>query len=524
MLAAQGGEIPYEAFEELLHGMIAHFDSTGELNRAPLTLLPEGANTPDTLLAYPGKILVDEASARIFIADSSHHRIVIAQLETFEILDVIGSGQAGYQDGNFEEARFNTPQGMALRDDTLYIADTNNHAIRTADLTRRVVDTLAGTGVMGQGMTQFGAQIREPRAFTLRSPWDVELGANDTLFIAMAGTHQIWEMNLNTKVLRVSVGNGREALLNDSLENSELAQPSGLYFDDGLLYFADSESSSIRVADYTNNIVRTIAGPNENTLFDYGDIDGTVGASRLQHALGLTGTSDGTIYIADTYNSKIKMIDQTTRTTTLFGAEGGFCDGDANQARFDEPGGVDYADGKLYVADTNNHAVRIIDLESQQVRTVTFPNPRRLVADAGIITVIGGQPHTGESVTLPEQALSAGAGTLRLELKLPAGYKLNLSAPGVIRWRFDDGEIETQTLIEPVTEIPIILATGETKVHVEIAAYYCEEQDEQLCYIEAVKFVLPVSIGPAGGFETTAAIRHTITPSVTLTGDIKRIE
>ena len=92
-------------------------------------------------------------------------------------------------------------------------------------------------------------------------------------------------LDLEADQLEVVVGDGREALLNYTLLLSELAQPSGLYYADGLLYFADSESSSIRVADFTTGVVRTLAGPLENTLFDFGDVDGPVGVSRIQHPL-----------------------------------------------------------------------------------------------------------------------------------------------------------------------------------------------------------------------------------------------
>ena len=209
----------------------------------------------------------------------------------------------------------------------------------------------------------------------------------------MAGLHQLWAYDLADETLRVVVGNGREALINRTLLDSELAQPSGLYYADGLLYFADSESSSIRVADIAADEVDTLSGPIQDSLFDFDDIDGKVGTSRLQHPLGVTGTEDGILYIADTYNSRIKRIDPSDAvTTTVFGlgGDGGFADGDADTAQFDEPGGLDYADGRLYVADTNNHAIRVIDLEAGMVSTITFPNPDTLVIEDAPVTVVGG--------------------------------------------------------------------------------------------------------------------------------------
>ena len=497
VLAAQGGEIPFEGFDQLIDGMVAHFDALGELDRAPLDLTTTKTRQPDSLLLYPGKVIV--TGNRLLIADSSHHRVIVADLATYQILDVIGSGDAGYHDGDFESAQFNTPQGLALHGDTLYIADTDNHAIRTADLTTRTVDTAAGTGEIGQTVMNFGVPVREPRAFQLRSPWDVTLGAENTLFIAMAGMHQIWEMNLETGVIRVSVGNGRESVYNDTLATSELAQPSGLYFNNGLLYFADSESSTIRVADFTNDTVRTIAGTIENSLFDFGDVDGQLGTSRLQHPLGVTGDGEESIFIADTYNSKIKVIDAATNTETFL------------NTGFDEPGGIDYHDGKLYIADTNNHRLCVVDVASKQVSTIAFPNPERLLREGDAVTVID---RRAAEVRLPEQAVSAGEGAVMLRLTLPDGCKLNADAYSTLELRAEGGGVTMKPLDEEitslVTEIPVILEEGSATLHGMVDLYYCEVERENLCLLERFTFQLPVSVGPPGGFERTITVERQI--------------
>ena len=199
---------------------------------------------------------------------------------------------------------------MALAGDLLYIADVNSHAIRVADLAERTVSTVAGNGIMGRQRLPFGLPIEAPTSVSLRSPWDVEFDDAGNLHIAMAGTHQLFIYEPESGVLYPSVGNGREANLNDvSLADSELAQPSGLYYaGEGKLYFADSESSTIRLADFENNLVTVVAGTTNNHLFEYGDIDGELGVNRLQHALGIEGGPAGDIYIADTYNSRIKVI------------------------------------------------------------------------------------------------------------------------------------------------------------------------------------------------------------------------
>ena len=120
------------------------------------------------------------------------------------------------------------------------------------------------------------------------------------------------------------------------------------------------------------------------------------------------------IYVADTYNSRIKVIDPETDTiTTLSGAGegGGFHDGVGTDAEFNEPGGLTAAGNRLFVADTNNGAIRVIDLTTQQVSTISS-RTRKSCKSATQTTVVGGNRCAGETITLPEQTVAAGDGTI----------------------------------------------------------------------------------------------------------------
>ena len=114
------------------------------------TGLAAGHKLAPTPLRFPGKVLADEKSGRLFIADSNHNRIVVARLDG-TLVDTIGSGQLGSQDGDFATATFNHPQGMALAGDMLYVADTENHLLRKVDLKHKSVEQVAGTGKQGHG-------------------------------------------------------------------------------------------------------------------------------------------------------------------------------------------------------------------------------------------------------------------------------------------------------------------------------------------------------------------------------------
>ena len=498
LIIRQSGEIPFEAFDTYLTGMIAYFDGLDEslIDRTPLQLALEGASDPGTPLLYPGKVLADAASGRLFIADSSHHRIVIADMDTHEVLDIIGSGARGFADGNFDEARFDKPQGMALDGDWLYIADVNNHSIRLADLAAREVISLAGNGSMGRSRHPFGENISSPLGVSLRSPWDVELDDAGRLHIAMAGTHQLYIYEPANNRFYPSVGNGREANLNGvSLANSELAQPSGLYYAGaGKLYFADSESSTIRLADFEDDLVSVVAGTTENSLFDYGDIDGALGTNRLQHALGIDGAPDGSLYIADTYNSRIKVIpagETATQTLSGLGGAGGYADGEASQAQFDEPGGLSYADGSLYIADTNNHVIRRLDLAAGTVETLRFPNPEALIIDAEALTLLGGNQGADERTRLETQQVVAGEGALTLQLRFAEELKINPLIDSQLLVTMN-GEAQVEAAVaQNMLSLPVIFVEGSGSLLAELTLYYCREGAEALCYIEDVRWDIP---------------------------------
>ena len=357
------GEIAVEAFDQVLAEMVRQFDERGLIDRRPLRFKLEREKERDRPISFPGKVLADRASGRLFIADSNHNRVVVAS-EDGQVLEIAGSGQKGLIDGGFSEAAFNDPQGMTLDGDTLYVADTKNHTIRSADLAKKRVQTLAGTGE--QAMMFHGGG--DGLSTALNSPWDLALN-DGTLYIAMAGFHQLWTLDLETREVRPHAGSGREQIVDGPLANAQLAQPSGIATDGQMLYFTDSETSSVRTADLGGDgNVATIVGLD---LFTFGDVDGTGDQARLQHPLGID-VHEGVLLVADSYNNKVKRILPATRgvATLLGNGQPGHRDGPGMQAQFHEPGGLSVAGDRLYIADTNNHAIRVSDLEGREVSTM----------------------------------------------------------------------------------------------------------------------------------------------------------
>lgn len=472
IIAVRSGEGIFEPFDAAIRQAIQYFDKKGELKRAPLRLALEEARRPSTLLAFPGKISSDPHKRLLHVSDTNHNRIIVTD-PNGAIQEVIGGGSPGLKDGSFQEAEFNHPQGTAADGDVLYIADTDNHAIRAANFRTRRVTTVLGTG--------------SPR---LSSPWDLVV-QNGKLYIAMAGMHQLWVAGLKTWDAAPYAGSGQEARIDGPLRQAALAQPSGIATDGHALYFADSESSSIRSADQAS--VRTIVGED---LFEFGDKDGPRGKARLQHPLGVL-FKDGLLYVADTYNSKIKIIDPAKGTSATYAGTGkhGLTDGKLSTATFNEPGGLASLDDKLYIADTNNHQVRVIDTKAHEVRTMEFDNLDRLAR-------IEADRFRGRVVELPPQQLHAGQASMALDVKLPPGYKLARGAPFYLRWSSSDENV-VKFLAEPDSfhsfpvEVPLTASFGDSELTIDAIVYYCTEQSTA-CYVDRVRLKAPVQVTAPG--------------------------
>jgi sugar lactone lactonase YvrE len=247
---------------------------------------------------------------------------------------------------------------MALRDNVLYVADTENHAIRAVHLAARRVSTFGGNGAQGDFRTMTGGPDTP-----LSSPWDVEI-ADNLLYVAMAGSHQIWRAAVETRNFRLFAGSGVENIVDGPGQSAQLAQPSGLTLADQYLYFADSEVSALRRCNLrASGEVETLIG---SGLFEFGDRVGPARAARLQHPLGVLW-HDGKVFIADTYNHRIKVYYPADGTVEIFAGTGKPSSGEGAKAGFNEPGGLAILDGCVYVADTNNHRIATVDLETREI-------------------------------------------------------------------------------------------------------------------------------------------------------------
>jgi thiol-disulfide isomerase/thioredoxin len=496
VLGYLSGEGHQQVLEQVIDELLVEAKSQGILNATPLTFALEKANYASSALSFPGKVYAQASLQRLYIADSNHHRIVVADLAG-NVLDVAGSGVIGRDDGTFAAATFNHPQGMVPDGDLLYVADTENHLLRRLDLRARTVTTMAGTG----------QQAREPNVpgtgtqVALNSPWDLTL-VDRQLFIAMAGPHQVWVMNLDNAFLEPYAGSGREDIIDGPRRQAAMAQPSGITTDGKRLYVADSETSAIRVITLgLDGTVFTLVGEG---LFEFGDRDGTGKANvRLQHPLGVT-YDNGVLYIADTYNHKIKRLFPAMEAVTTYAGSGKPGRADGTSAEFYEPSGLSMAAGKLYVADTNNHAIRVADLATGEVTTLRLQGLPLPSAMAGFSDT---NFDIEEAIHVAPQRVKAGAaGHLILDLTFPDGYHLNPLAPlsyqvHVRGTGIDIVEQDRQYhAVAPSLPlaIPFQAAAGthEATVDIEMTFYYCREDNSGVCAIQSVRWLAPLHTSP----------------------------
>lgn len=364
------GEFPVDTLDEVISQMIAEHEPSGLFQRGEFALQSEIAAGEQ--LSFPGKITADAERERLIISDSNHCRLIVTDLDG-KVETVIGNGESPLVNGDrrgvygsvgFNDPLFDNPQGTAIVGDTIYVADAGIHTIVEVDLDEGVAGTLAGTGEQSLYRHTGGNALRVP----LNSPYDLSL-YEDTLYIAMAGFHQLWAMNLDERTVATFAGDGVEDIVDGMKPEARLAQPYGIEVSNNTVFFIDSETSSVRVAAIAEEgRVVTLVGTG---LFDFGDHDGVGKEALLQHPQGLAVRNDA-IYVADTYNNKIKSIAiGSLQARTIAGSgENGYQDGTLAEATFNEPAGLALIDNRIYVADTNNHKIRVVDLETDEVASL----------------------------------------------------------------------------------------------------------------------------------------------------------
>jgi sugar lactone lactonase YvrE len=300
----------------------------------------------------PAGIAVDRWGD-VVIADNGNQRIRVIRRSSRRVATVAGSGHSGFADGRARVAEFSYPVGVAVdaAGDT-YVADTGNEAIRLVAAGSHLVTTLAGDG--RRGFVDGAAATAE-----FNTPLGVAVDASGNVYVADAGNDRIRVIAAGSRNVRTYAGRGVAGYADGPADHAEFDHPTGVAVDAaGNVYVADAHNNRVRVIAAGTRIVSTLAGTGVA-----GFADGPSRSAAFDDPLGIAVDASGDVYVADSLNARIRVIDSSTHVVSSLAGNGtaGFRDGAAALAGFRAPYAVAVGrDGKVYVADMLAERVRVI--------------------------------------------------------------------------------------------------------------------------------------------------------------------
>jgi sugar lactone lactonase YvrE len=311
--------------------------------------------TPDGLAVSP--------AGDLYVADASNHVVRCIDLLTGVTSIVAGSGAPGWSGdgGRATAARLTTPRGLAVAPDgDLYIADAGTHTIRRVSAASGSIATIAGRGRPGSdgdGGPATSARLSDPCAIAISGKGD--------LFIADRGNHKIRVIFASTGSIETVAGQGQAGFSGDggSGKDARLRSPRGVAVgSNGDIYIADSGNHVVRRLAASTGILTTIAGIG---LAGFAGDGGAAVLARLSSPEGLDVGPWGDLYIADTGNHRVRRLEIESGTITTIAGNGvvgaGGDSGPSSAAQFDSPGALAVAStGAYYVGDRGSHRVRMV--------------------------------------------------------------------------------------------------------------------------------------------------------------------
>jgi sugar lactone lactonase YvrE len=320
----------------------------------------DGGPAAEACLDNPFDVAFDRAG-NLYLSDTFNHRIRRVDASTGVIATVAGNGEAGYSGdgGRATEARLNEPYGIVLdTDGNLYFADRLNRRVRRID-TRGVITTIAGTGESvsdGDSGPADRASLAEPNGVALDA-------AGTSLFIADVAAHRVRVVDLARGTIATFAGNGEAHHAGDGGP----AAHAGIFgaravqvARDGTVYILERQGSTLRAVDPRSGDIRTVAGIGAR---GYDGDGGHALAATFNAPKEFAIDANGNLLIVETENHVIRRIDARTGIVTTIagnGRHGGEGDGGpATHAGLARPHGIAVGpDGTVYIGDTENHRIR----------------------------------------------------------------------------------------------------------------------------------------------------------------------
>jgi len=337
-------------------GVIETVIGTGEAGYAG-----DGGPAGAALLREPFMCSFDSAG-NMYLSEARNHCVRRIDRDTGVITTIAGNGNAGYSGdgGPAVGATLNEPYSLTVNQQSgdIYIVDRQNAAVRKVDGTTGIITTVAGTGepgYSGDGGPGIQAQLREPN--------DCFLDSRGGLLIADIQDQRVRRLDLASGIISTFAGNGEKARAGDGLpaEKASILGARAICQDHhGNTYIAEREGNGVRKID-VQGIMSTLAGTGER---GYSGDGGPARLATWGAPKAIRCDPPGNIIVVDTENHAIRRIDAATGIVTTIagghlGTEGD--GGEATRAGLDRPHGCEVdRDGNIYIADSNNHRVRVV--------------------------------------------------------------------------------------------------------------------------------------------------------------------
>lgn len=312
-------------------------------------------------IGYPFGVDIGPDGA-LYVTEIINHRVLRLDLASGKIRTVAGTGKKGYSGdgGPATDAMLNEPYEVRFdRDGNMYFVEMMNHLIRKVDAKTRMISTVAGTGKEG-----FSGDGGPATKATFQSPHSIALDGKGGLYVADIGNHRIRRVDLATGIIDSIAGSEKRELPRDgqSAKDQPILGPRALFIEGTTMWVALREGHSVWRLDLERGTLHHVAGTGQKGFSGDG---GPAKEARFDGPKGIAVGPDGNVYVVDTENHAIRKIDLKSGLIATVagggpGQGGGAGDGGpATKAQLDRPHGVCVGpDGSIYIGDTHNHRVR----------------------------------------------------------------------------------------------------------------------------------------------------------------------